>query len=238
MKVISLKNTKKLVKGTVYEVSYLRNKKPTNGGFFRPVIVIKNMCRSTPNSFTLENGNPIPEIDYTEASFNNTNSYIRNPENIKIGDILKCRRQSVYLEFGNLYRVDDVKILKKTSWYDVSIKVGGYDRWLSIYGFILPSQEELRDISISQILGDKKINLKIDKENRIIDRYDIQKKNRVLTSILFRSILDTHRNTLDILDWAIQKIEPKFKLTREDFSEIMEKSVYEICLENEKSQFQ
>lgn len=235
MKVISLKNTRKLVKGSTYEVLTLRNKRPTNNQFFRPFIFIKDIGRSVPNSFTLENGDPIPEIDYiSEKADDNFLSYVEHPEKIKVGDILKCRRGSTYLEFGKLYKVDEVDIKKINNWYDVKVKVGGYNRWLSIYNFSTPTQRELREISISSILDNQKLNFNVDLEVRIIDKYEPGEKNKILTSVLFKSILDPSRNTLDILDWAIQKIEPKMKLTREDFGEIMKKSIHQICLENEK----
>lgn len=48
--------------------------------------------------------------------------------------------------------------------------------------------------------------------------------------------MDKHRKQLDIIDWAIQKISPKYKLKREDFDDIMSKTIYDICQENEKSQ--
>lgn len=236
MKVISKVNTKRLVKGSTYEVVRLINKDDGTVRFFRSIIEIENGVKSIPRNFTLENGNPLPEINYISQTYQRPMSYIYEPSTIKVGDIIKCRRDSTYLKAGKLYQVEDIIVKKGKYSTEYTVKVKGHNRFISFYNFGLPNKDELREISLSSILEDVSINLSVDMDSRVIDTLSPEEKNEILLSALFRSIMDKHRNTLDILDWAIQKIEPKYKLKREDFNEVMNKTLYQICQENEKSQ--
>jgi len=242
MKVISLKDTRKLVKGCLYEAVVISNKNPKNGNYFRPYMFIKNIGRASPANFTLENGNPIPEIDYRSTDSRTDTRWMTDPETLVAGDILKCNfTKSKYLKEGRLYKIDDVSITKKGTtyiWYDVKVKIGGYKRWLSPSGFLRATTQEMREISLTTIFGDGIVELDVKKDVRVIDTYSDEHKNKIISFLLFRSIMDTFRRDMDIVDWAIKKIEPRLRLNRGDFDEILKKSLLDICNENEKNQFQ
>ena len=71
MKLISKKDTKKLVKGAIYDAIKIETKK-TNTNYFRPIVVIRinnNQVSFTPNSFTLTNGEDIPEMNWISPTY-------------------------------------------------------------------------------------------------------------------------------------------------------------------------
>ena len=77
MKVISLKNTTKLVKGGIYDVLKLQNQNTSTSRYFRPRVLIKlNDSQSfwfNVNNFKLENGNDLPETNWVDSSIDTTN---------------------------------------------------------------------------------------------------------------------------------------------------------------------
>jgi hypothetical protein len=95
MKVICLKNTKKLVKGSIYEVLYLNNLDNKTGHYFRPSVTIKlndfsNYSFGIAN-FKLENGKNLPEINWSSDEWKNTKienskSVIGDSNPVKVGD--------------------------------------------------------------------------------------------------------------------------------------------------------
>lgn len=187
MKVISKVDTKRLVKGATYEAVRLINKDDGSVTFFRSLIEIEGGLKSIPRNFTLENGNPLPEINYISTSYKPPIAYIYEPSKLKIGDILKCRRDSTYLKAGKLYQIEDVVHERKKYGVDIKIKVKGHNRYISTYNFGLPSKDELREISLRSILEDVSVDLSVDTNSRIIDSLSTKEKNEIILSTLFMS---------------------------------------------------
>ena len=235
MLAISVKETKKLVKGVKYPVLEYRNSS-TRG--FRSSIKIKDLGWFRLDFFIPGDGtSSFPKIDWKDHNIidDETSNYIKNPENLKKGDLLVCVREgSIYLQKGNFYKIEDIKQETINRWTKVQVKVLGYNRWLSHYSFRIASQREIREISLLKLFDEQVPSTSIDKSTRKIDLLPNEKKELLLGQIIIRSVLDPWRNSMDIIDWAIKKIEPSLKLKRDDFFPIMQKTLTELCQENEK----
>lgn len=232
---ISVKETKKLVKGVQYDVLEYKNSS-THG--FRSSIKIKDLGWFRLDFFIPGDGSSsFPKIDWKDHNLidDETSHYINNPENLKKGDLLVCVREgSIYLQKGNFYKIEDIKKETLNRWTKIQVKVVGYNRWLSYYSFRTASQREIREISLLRLFDEDAPSTSIDTKTRKIDLLPKEKKELLLGQTIIRSVLDPWRNSMDIIDWAIKKTEPSLKLTRDDFFPIMQKTLAEFCQENEK----
>lgn len=247
MRVISKKNTKRLVKGAVYEVLKIRNLKPNTKGYFSSYITIRindNDLTFVVSNFTLEDGGIIPEInwesiDYTSNKDNINKTRINSDNPPKVGDYVKYirnRNSHKNLEYNNTYRISDTRerevkygnITRKV--YD--IKIEGCNRFYKSKSFRKCNTQEVREISLSDLFGEDNSVKKINTKSRKIDQYDNETKERILTKMLITSILDTNRNNMSVVDWTCKngKI---FSVNKDDFSQILTKSFASI-LENYK----
>lgn len=230
MEVISIKNTKKLVKGAKYQVLEMRNSGTNTSR--RPHIKLKDL-----GWFHLRDFKPVGSESFSKIDWKDPNiieseevKYIHNPQTLKKGDLLVClRKGSVYLQVGNFYKVEDVKVEQVNRWTIVKVKIYGYNRWLSHYSFRLASQHEIRTISLQDIFEQTRPDTSIDLKVRLIDKMPPIEREDLILSATLRSVLDPWRNSMDIIDWAINKIEPNYKLKREDFSCVLGKTIQEIC---------
>lgn len=222
MKLICIKNNRTLVKGSVYEcIKLTMISTGPNKQWFRPYVTLKYLGNHTPDHFTLEDGNPLPQTNWVSPSLTTdfTKTWIEKPELLGEGDIIVCTSEgSKFLKSGDFYKISKIrKEHVKGRWWDVKVCLEGYNRWLSTRSFRLPTPGELREISLDIVLEQKTPDMKIDPSVRKFDRHTQERKAAILINLLMRSYLDVKRNNLNVIDWAIQKVEPKLNLTREDF---------------------
>ena len=236
MKVISKKNTKRLLKGHQYEVVRLWNDGSNNwrdGDIklkeFNSIFSVKN--------FTDINGNQIPSINYSATDVTNNYLYFKF-ENVKKGDILVCESDA-YKTFikGGMYKIEKTITINTTRRNYNSqlfqtkinyIKFVGIKRKFKFNGFTFRKLtiDESRKISLSQILDneDSKVILKNNKRN--IDLVD--DKDDVLLKILSKSILDDNRHHLSIIDWACAKKGEKLSIEKSDYEPYLNMTLKEI----------
>lgn len=243
MKVISNKNSKKLVKGAVYEALKINNLKGINSGYFRPYIKIKINENTDSDfivkNFTLEDGNPIPEINWESTTYksiidNISKTKISTINPPKIGEYVKYIGTShKNLEYNNKYRISNIREEEVKSSYGINprkvydIQVEGSSRFYMSHYFIKCNTQEISEISINNIFDEDNSVKKIDKNSRKIDQYDLDTRERILTRLLIKSILDINRNNMSVVEWAC-KNESFFSVTKDDFNQILNKSLLSI----------
>lgn len=218
MIVISLKSNTKLIKGHEYIANSFDNTNSMN--WYSGYISIKGFGRYKCEDFTDTSGNPLPQINYTNPS--NTIQQF-NVRNLKVGDIIVCNTNKYkYLVKEGKYKISHINF--KTQ-YTTKIKLQGYNTWLNWSNgyFRKLSLQESRDIAISQIF-DQPENFNVE----FIRKFDKEKnKTKILLETIAKSIIDPYRHHLDIIEWGIHK-EKYQQLTREDFSEMLQKPLGEI----------
>lgn len=228
MRVKSIVDTRKLVKGQIYDAVGLINdpKNPPRSSWIAETIFISkgyNVERFNANHFVLESGAPIPKVnisipdEYKQLDFSD----------IKIGDILVYKSDNLKcLIKGAKYIVEDKK---KSGNYGGSIKFKGVSRWLcfSSWKFRPASKSEIREDSLLQILEGRESGV-IEKEpdSRIDSTGD--KKNKNLIQFLSKSIINNNRHGMDIIDWSIKKEAKNWKLKREDYDKIIDLPLREV----------
>lgn len=219
MQLKCIKNSRKLVKGQIYEAEYFDN--TTN----RPVrILIENFGWNSISYFKLPNGSELPKIKYDSRK----KEYIRITD-LQIGDIIVCQsdRTFRYLIKDAKYRISDIQITTDSpTWSHGKIKLEGYDRWISwsSYHFRKLSVQENRELTLSQIF-DKKENFSVDFKRKFDQKED---KNIELIKAICSSVLDKNRHHLDVLDWAAQKSSSHLSITKDDFKNILNLKLSEI----------
>jgi hypothetical protein len=110
------------------------------------------------------------------------------------------------------------------------IKVKGYNRWINPYRFRQLSTQEKRNLSLSGIFGEKVevADMEEIKNTRKIDRISKKEKNKVIIWAILSSIVDTHRNSLSITDWALQKKGASYGMTIDDIKPLLNKKLSDI----------
>jgi hypothetical protein len=242
MKVKSKVNTKRLVKGSIYEVTKLYNSNSNQNKYHRSRITIKLNDGVTQtfsiNNFKMEDGTDIPKIDYVSEwwKLNYINPYdLRiNESNIKEGDfVIYLRNSHRSLITDKKYKVEKVNIKSYkgyagNSFQEVEIKVEGSTRFYKAYSFRRCTVEETRDTNLKLVFGEDTDLVKVDKSVRKIDIFSEEEKQKILLEILFKSATDKNRNSLSVVDWAISKIGYTYKLNIDDFTEILKKDLNSI----------
>ena len=242
MKVKSKVNTKRLVKGSIYEVTKLYNSNSNQNKYYRSRITIKLNDGVTQtfsiNNFKMEDGTDIPQIDYVSEwwKLNYINPYdLRiNESNIKEGDfVIYLRNSHRSLITDKKYKVEKVNIRTYKSPYgnshsEVEIKVEGSTRFYKSYSFRKCTMEETRDTNLKLVFGEDADVMIVDKKKRKIDIFTEEEKQKILLEILFKSAVDKNRNNLSVVDWAISKIGYTFKLNTNDFTELLKKDLNSI----------
>jgi hypothetical protein len=243
MKVICTGNTKRLVKGATYEVLSLKNLDTSNSKYFRPHIVIKlnetNNCTLNIRNFKLENGDPLPEINWTSDEWKNKQteygqSRISTTNPIKIGDYVSYVRNSHKgLIFGKIYKVTNIREFQHKSyggsiWTELEIQIEGSTRFYKTYSFRKCTPQESREISLNTLFDEETGVISIDKSIRKIDKYEDQAKETLLIKILMSAALDTNRNNMSIIEWACNKTGNQFDVKPDDFNSIITNSLSSI----------
>lgn len=244
MKLLCIKNTKKLVKGVIYDATAVRTLNKAVSNYFRPTVTIFGMGTYTSNNFTNTDGTKIPEIDWKSDKYVDPSDRwkltIRDVRILKKGDILKCSYGSLkFFEEGKLYEVSDIlykeedtKRANGSSYKNIiqKIKIKGYNRWIDKNRFRELSVQEKRTISLGDIFGDKVEIADIEdvKSKRKIDRFDEKEKTKIIISAILGGCLDPYRNTLSIVDWAIQKRAMGYGINKDDIKPLLNKKLSDI----------
>lgn len=222
MKVKSKKDTKKLIKGHVYETDYFNNDPVNKSGhnrFLYRRISIKDRGTFIVDNFTLPDGNPLPGIIYDKRE---PKSILKNFNDIKIGDVIICLSDNrfKYLIEGGKYKIESIDHSK------YSFKLEGYNRYLtwSNWNFRALTTQEMRDLTLSQIF-DKEENFSVDFKRKFELKSN---KDHLLIQTLAKSINDKNRHDLSVLDWAIKKNGEHLKIKEEDFKDLLDKPLKEI----------
>lgn len=238
MKVICIKNTSVLVKGSVYEVVRLMN----SGNRSRSGTI----CVKLPNGrnllsrvqlFTNMDGTLLDQKDW-EAERPEI-LYIKDVRLLKKGDVVVCNSDNTKtFEYGKMYKIEDVLYKESSVTYqwsstprtvvDQKLKIQGYsNRWLSPRGFRHCSQQEKRSLSLDNLFEDK-IPVITEFKGRKIDKLSKSGKNKIILSVLMSSMLDPNKNNLSTIDWALKKKGKFYDLTEMDISPFLNKKLSEI----------
>lgn len=228
MKVICKKSTARLVKGGIYEVNRLIAGSSIN----RPYLLLKGFGRHSINSFSNMDGTPIERKDWTSPDYNTVSEEIKNTNIsdvrvLKKGDLVVCRHQfSKYIDLNKIYKIAEIKYEEKMiagTWSinhklrNQSLKIEGYNKWLSPYRFRLCTTQEKRTISLSGLLGDQTGITSVEMKSRRIDRIYGLEKDKIILSTLFSAIVDPSRNNATIIEWAAKKGKRNYDINEKDF---------------------
>lgn len=225
MKIISKKSTTRLVKGGEYEVIQIWND-GTSGIYLEGKCVIDGIGRVNVNDFEMPDGSPVNrvKIEIKREYF----------EDLKKGDIL-ISNYDVGKSFikNQMYLVEDTKSISTPTKYgristSKFIKFQGFPRWykFSSWRFRQLPQDKAREISLDEILLDKKSPTVTKRQKRSIDT--IENKNKLLIKVLAESICGKYRNNLSVMDWTIQKVGNKFGIEEKDFDHLMKMSLEDV----------
>lgn len=242
MKVKSKVNTKRLVKGAIYEVMKLQAA-PSQNFYTKNRVLIKMNSNHNQwfsiSSFTLENGSPIPQIDWTSDFFkmNNVNPWeLRiTDKNLKAGDyVVYIRNTHSTLVPDRKYKVEDVKVRTYSSsygnhsWTDIDLKLEGSTRYYKSNSFRICTPDEVRETNLKLVFDETSDLQVVDKKKRNFDFFTEEDKQKMLIEALFKAAVDKNRNNLSVIEWAISRIEPTLKLKRDDFEELLTRNLKSI----------
>lgn len=241
MKVISKKDTKRLVKGIAYDVYKLNMVDKKSNRWFRPSITIKLNNKVVhefkPDYFTLEDGKPIPNINWNSDESRLDQNKMTGAlidANIKSGDFVIAKRNNAKsLVLDKIYKVTDVKVKSHTysrgySWNEIKIQIEGSNRFYSSYSFRKCSPEEAREIQLNTIFEEETGVKKVEKNKRKIDQYEGKDREQILIHIILLAMVDINRNNMSIIDWACKKSGKIYSVEPSDFTEIINKNLITI----------
>jgi hypothetical protein len=234
MIVICKRPTKRLVKGVRYETGSLYND-GTNQRWQEGTVEIVGVGRFVVDNFTTTDGNPLPKINVIvpRAPINDLKF-----SDLTKGDILVCISDNYKtLGKGCMYQIEQLvtKSHQKIGWNkqpfthtEQTIKFVGIPRVLkfSYWRFRKLSPQEAREISLNSVLhGEEPVIVK-SKDIRKIEL--IANKELELMSMLSKSIIDTNRHHLSIIDWACQKSGANLGITSDDYTTLLNMSLKDI----------
>jgi hypothetical protein len=241
MKVVcKTNNSKRLVKGAIYDVHRLENLTTLMRKVIPRIWVDINgsICSFSINNFKLESGDKFPEINWTSDYYKQIlteHTQTRIDNSIKKGDYVVYKRSSHKSLVANCkYKVADVREVThkgygSTNWTELEIQIEGSKRFYKRYSFRKCSVQEAREISLGEVLGEETgLAKSLGKDERKIDQYDDETKERMLTKILFSASLDPNRNNMTVVQWACNKTGSNLSLIEADFEPIINKSIKSI----------
>lgn len=231
MIVICKKETKKLVKGLRYEVQNLWNN-GQNQRWIDGKIEVKGVSgRYSVNNFTDTNGNPVPNINHSTPR----ERIIENLKfaDLKKGDILVCKVDSYKTMMkGGMYKIENLETFSynRGTWTHTEeyVRFEGIKRKLRFnsWRFRKLTPEESREIQLGSILEGKDPEII---KTTDIDKFDkIVNKEKALMEILSKSILDTNRHHLSILEWACKKSNGNISITEDNYKDLLEMPLKDI----------
>jgi len=135
---------------------------------------------------------------------------------------------------GKKYKVKDVNFVDQkssygsTTWTDIKIKLYGSERWYTSWNFRKCTSQEVREISLNSLFDESTGTETVNKYKRKFDYFTIDEKKELLLKFLVLSANDRYRNSMDILDWTIQKTGFNYSLNKEDFDLINDLKISDI----------
>jgi len=234
MIVICKKPTKRLLKGVRYESGSLWND-GSNQRWLEGKVEILGVGRFSVDNFTDTNGGPLPK---TNVILPVPSQEILKIQDLNKGDILICKSDSYKtLGKGCMYQIEKISIIsiQRTNWSgqpythtEEKIKFVGIPRTLkfSHWRFRKLNPQESREISLNSVLHGKEPEIVKSKDTRKIDL--VSNKELELMSVLSKSIIDTNRHHLSIIDWACQKSSLNLGLNPNDYTDMLNMTLKEI----------
>jgi hypothetical protein len=237
MYVIAKSDSKRLIKGSTYEVDKLFNSGTNQSRWMEGRIMLKEIKGwFKVNQFSDVNGNNIPKTDINNV-LTNFNESIKF-EDLKVGDILICKTDHYKtLIDGGYYKIESLDSIHKNvkSWngnsytnIERSIKFVGVKRKMKFnsWYFRKMTTQELREANLNELLHNEKLNV-IDKPiSRKLDYSE--NSNLDLMKSLALSILDPNRHKLSIVDWACEKHSRKLGIQRKDYENLLDLSLKDL----------
>jgi hypothetical protein len=242
MNVISIKSSKKLVKGATYRVAYLNNQNTKSHNFFRPIVRIflnDNSVESFPLScFRTESGADFPNINWMSPEYQNILSerdQTKIDKTLKTGDYVVTKYDNLKtIVKGKKYKVKEVHFHDHksssghVSWTDIKIKLEGSGRWYTDWHFRKCTQQEIREIGLKELFDEKSDTETVGRFKRKFDYLNSDEKITTLLKFIVESANDRYRNQMDIVEWAINKTGEKYSLKETDFDSIKSLTLLEI----------
>jgi hypothetical protein len=232
MNVICIRPTKKLVKNATYKVAYLKNINTNYSAYFQPSLKIyltDNSIHSFPlSSFKLVTGKDFPNIEWFSPEYSNDLNLIdqtKIDKNLKVGDyVVPIYDNLKTLVKDRKYKVKDINILAVkskwgvSSWNNIKIKLEGSDRWYTSWNFKKCTSQEAREINLNSLFNESTETETVGKYKRKFDYYTPDEKVKLICKLVLISANDKFRNSMDIIDWTIEKSGDTYKLNRDDFN--------------------
>lgn len=234
MIVVCKKGTKRLVKDLRYEVQNLWNN-GQNQAWLEGKVELKGVSgRYTIDNFTDGNGNSVAKINHNEPR-----NVVENLKfsDLKEGDILVCKVDSYRTMIKNgMYKVEKLETYTYTrgtghrawNYKDEYVRFEGIKRKLKFnpWRFRKLTSEESREIQLGSLLEGKDPDII---KTTGINKFDkVSNKNKILMEVLSKSILDTNRHHLSILDWACKKSGENLGLTEKNYKDLLEMPLKDI----------
>lgn len=240
MIIVCKKGTKKLVKNLRYEVKNLWNN-GQNQSWLEGKVELKGLSgRYNVNKFNDTNGNSVAKINHNEPV-----AVVENLKfsDLKEGDILVCKVDTYKTMIkGGMYKVEKLETytytkgvgLRNWTYKDEYVKFEGIKRKLKFnpWRFRKLAPKEIREIQLGSLLEGKDPDIiKTTKINKIDKALN---KEKVLMETLSKSILDSNRHQLSILEWACEKSGEHLGITEESYKELLEMPLKEILIKVER----
>jgi len=171
-------------------------------------VAIKNVGNYTADSFTLETGEPLIDLD---VFFVNSAKDLDIENNNYVGKLVRCRySDSKILKNGQIYYVEEQFIDRTKKYLSYYIKIKGVKHKIQSYNFEELPVSEQRAIKIKNIAGDK---LKTTETTRKFLLYTEIEKTEILLKSLLLILSDINKiENLDKLNIdIIQLIKNKCK---------------------------
>lgn len=234
MNVICIKSTKRLVKNATYKVAKLSNINAQSSRYFRPSITIY-LSETVFATFPLESFKPtvgdtfqtINWVSQDYAQFLSDREQTQITKDLKVGEYVVPKYDSLKtLIRGRKYKVTDVKINHHknhagiVSYSSIEIKLDGSNRYYISHNFRKCTQQEMREIGLNELFDEKSETEKVNRFKRKFDYLTPEEKKLVLLKHIIVSANDRFRNSMDIIDWTIEKTGKTYNIKTSDFEDL------------------
>jgi hypothetical protein len=242
MNVVCIKSSKRLVKNATYRVAYLNNQNTKGYSHFTPTVRIyltDNSIQTFPlSSFKPEVGPDFANIQWfcpDHRAELDLKDQMKIDKRLKAGDYVVPNYDNLKtLIRGRKYKVKEVNFtdhkssLGATTWTDIKIKLEGSQRWYIGWNFRKCSNQETREISLSSLFDESTGTETVNKHRRKFDYFTEEEKKVLLLKFVVSASNDRYRNSMDIIDWTIDKTASQYSLNRTDFELISDLKMLEI----------
>jgi len=240
MRILCIKNTSVLVKGSIYEVVRLYNQITNN----RPKVWIelpsKQILNASPKSFTNLDGTPIDRKDWSRPVVDYLSTKIKDVRLLKKDDIIIGNsNQTKTFEFGKMYKVEETfynQEMVTRPWSKTpfpvttqKVRIQGYgNRWIMTDRFRLPNQQERRSTSLDMVF-ENPIPVITDFKVRRIDTMTESARNKTILFLLMDTMRNGSRNNMNVIDWTLRGRRGKFyDLDKKDIEPLLDRKLSEI----------